>query len=193
MPAYLHIDHIAKILTDNQYILPKVFVETGTYDFVSGATIYHIWPHFRKLYTIEIVKEYSERAKKKAELAGVTNITFLAGDSTDVLPTVISEINETALFWLDAHFCNDTISPRGHGKIDPPLREEINAIFNGNKYQSIILIDNVSTFGLKNLPYENDWKRITAEYLIQDIAPERIKRYYIENDRLIILMNPLKT
>jgi hypothetical protein len=187
MPAFLHINEVNKVLADNKRELPQVFVETGTYDFVPGSTIHHIHWRFRQCYTIEIEPNNHARAKAHANLAGAGNIEFLLGDSFLVLPEVLKLVREPALFWLDAHWCGDNVHPRGHGRIDPPLREEVKAIFDGNEFASIIMIDNVDTFG-RSLPYENNWKLMTAQYITQDVDKIRIEKSYIENDRLIIIM-----
>ena len=188
MPAYLDILQIDRVLKDNSCVLPGILIETGTV-FSPGSSLYHLWKSFRHVYTIEIVPEESQKAQKAAQKAGATNIEFFVGDSADVLPEVIKKFNEPALFWLDAHYMGDKIT--GHGKIDPPLRAEINAIFDGNRHKSIIIVDNVGTFGLENLPYENDWKNINYEYITQDIDRNLVVKHYIENDRLIILKGVL--
>lgn len=110
----------------------RFFVETGTY---YGETARWASERFEHVWTTEFSDECYKGAIEKS--AGVENVSFLYGDSRAVLPKVLAELEEEALFWLDAHYSgNET-----YGKSDEcPLLEEI-SIVNRSKYENAIIID----------------------------------------------------
>jgi hypothetical protein len=71
------------------------------------------------------------------------NVTIIQGDSGKVLPKILSEINEPAIFWLDGHY-SAGITARGEKEC--PIFEELDAIFNHSKHNHILLIDDARFF-----------------------------------------------
>jgi hypothetical protein len=115
----------------------KYFVETGTY---YGFTAVWASDVFSKVYTIErseiIYKKTSERYSEKK------NITFILGDSREKIKKVLNEIDDSAVFWLDAHFSGGETAGKGESA---PIFEEIN-IIKSSKYPHFILIDDARLF-----------------------------------------------
>lgn len=186
MPEFLHETEINKILLDYpEYAKINIFVESGTN---VGRTIFHLAPIFKELHTIEIAKPLYDLCLNRAQKENINNIHFYFGDTLDVLPRIIEKINAPTLFWLDGHYCKGNT---GRGKIDPPMREELNLIFQEHNQNSIIMIDNVDVFGRKGPPGEEDWTHINIEYIMQGQKTDNIVKYYIENDRLIFLLKKL--
>jgi hypothetical protein len=60
------------------------------------------------------------------------------GDSTDVLPRILAELREPALFWLDAHV-STTRSARG--TLASPAREELELILAHPVPGHVVLVD----------------------------------------------------
>jgi hypothetical protein len=135
-------------------------VETGTHD---ARTSKFLAEHFDVTFTIELYpdrnpydgksyKELYEEIGKQHE-----NLTFLFGDSRDVLGTVLSELPDERFFiLLDAH-----------SMLEGPLREELKLIKeSSNRNDHVMLIDDCRDLGQGNFPTLAEF-----EELIRDINP----------------------
>jgi hypothetical protein len=135
-------------------------VETGTHD---ARTSKFLAEHFDIAFTIELYpdknpydgknyKEIYEEIQKSH-----TNLTFLFGDSRDLLGTVLSELPDERFFiLLDAH-----------SMLEGPLREELKLIKeNSNRNDHVMLIDDCRDLGQGNFPTLSEF-----EELIRDINP----------------------
>lgn len=136
-------------------------VETGTHD---ARTSKFLAEHFDVAFTIELFpdknpydgksyKQIYEEIGKQHE-----NLTFLFGDSRDVLGTVLSELSDERFFiLLDAH-----------SMLDGPLREELKIIKeSSNRNNHVMLIDDCRDLGQGNFPTLSEF-----EELIRDINPD---------------------
>jgi hypothetical protein len=159
--------HIVKQMTIQQYQIQfkyKVFVETGTFlgDMVEAQRRY-----FEKVYSIELGTRLYENAKKRFERN--RNVVIALGDSGNVLPKILTKINEPAIFWLDGHY-SEGITAKGEKEC--PIFEELDAIFNAPRYNHVLLIDDARCFIGKG-----DYPNI--ETLTQYILKKE-SRYHIE-------------
>jgi hypothetical protein len=102
----------------------KIFVETGTY---YGDTAKWAGTKFGTVFTIEL-SEYLYNLTKD-ELLSKGNIIPKLGNSKNVLPNILEDIDSNIIFWLDGHYsCGITA-----GADDPcPLREELKIILKRN-------------------------------------------------------------
>ena len=152
----------------------KVMVETGTY---LGDTVYALKNDFEKIYTIELSKKLFEDAKKR--FSGESQIYCYQGNSKDILPDILKELNSMPIFWLDAHY---SAGITAKGDKNTPIIEELEIIFK-NLNKMVILIDDAREFGT-----EPDYPTI---FKLKNF----VKRYYpnaefeIYNDiiRIVIL------
>ena len=135
---------------------PHILIETGTY---MGTMIDATKNSFRQIYTIELDKKLYNRAKNKFNK--FKHIKVFWGDSGKVLPKLLENIKEPALFWLDAHFQKGTTK----GFKETPITEELNSILNHKIKNHIILIDDAEAFSGKNhyYPSRNFLKRHIAK------------------------------
>lgn len=118
---------------------PAIFIETGTY---KGKMIYAVQPHIKEIYSIELSKTYYRKAQ--ARFAGYPNIHILQGQSGEVLPQVLDNINKPCLFWLDAHYSGGSTTK---GQSNTPVMQELDCILNHrNADEHIILIDDAGCF-----------------------------------------------
>lgn len=108
-----------------------VMVETGTN---LGNMINAQKQHFREIYSIELDTWLAARAKRK--FAAYPGIHLYQGDSGKILPTIIPQIKEPVLFWLDAHW----------GDIDAPIKQEMECIYRHPVRNHVILIDDARYF-----------------------------------------------
>lgn len=116
----------------------KVFIETGTY---RGGTVKKMSPFFDKLFSIEVYPPLAEAARKK--FRDNQKIVIVEGDSGEVLPQVISNINEPIFFWLDSHYSGEGT---GKGLQETPIVKEMEIIFNHPVKEHMILIDDARLF-----------------------------------------------
>ena len=133
------IDHIKKFS-------PDVFIETGTY---KGKMVYAVQPHIKKIYSIELSANYCKKAQQK--FAGYPNINILHGQSGQLLPEILKDIDKPCLFWLDAHYSGGSTAK---AEFDTPIMQEMECILNHpNAKDHIILIDDARCFtGQNNYP-----------------------------------------
>jgi len=124
------------LVLKNEYNLPT-FVETGTW---KGDTSVWAAQHFQQVFTIEFAKHIYESTF--STYSHIKNIEFLWGHTKEQLKLVVPQLNEPALFWLDAHWMGGGTA----GKNDEcPLLEELE-IINNSECEHFILIDDARLF-----------------------------------------------
>lgn len=126
---------LKKYATDNRI---KVFIETGTY---LGETVYYLKNVFDKLISTELDQKLYDSAKKR--FSQDKHIRIYQGDSGDLLQDILADISEPCLFWLDGHY-SDGITAKG--KLNTPVLQELEHIFNHKINNHIILIDDARCF-----------------------------------------------
>lgn len=163
----------------------QIFVETGTY---RGDTIFAMEPFFGTLHTIEIKKEFYDACKKKYQ---GNKINFHLGDSSKMLPQVLTKVQEDAVFFLDGHWSSkDT----GRGEKDVPLFEELDAIHTLLQSKALIIIDDYRLFGrhpnsLLGLKHSNeDWGAINRRSLTARLQ-NRVLSSFVQGDRFVICIS----
>lgn len=153
--------YLIKPLLDKHSI--PYLVETGT---ANGQSMRDASPFFKKCTTIELIGSRPEI--KDAP----TNVEFLIGQSVDLLPIIIDELNELkqtegnltenkvrqqfVIFFLDAHYSDNV--PNTSDIPECPVLEEIEIV---SKYgdDAIIIIDDLRLF-IGSTPYPcnaNEW------------------------------------
>jgi hypothetical protein len=174
-------------LLHDDYTKYNCFIETGT---LNGGTIFSLEPYFNKLYTIEFSEKYYNNTKNT--YSG-NKINFILGDSAIVFESLLPNISDKCIFFLDGHWSGgDT----GHSNKDCPLDEEITHINNLFTNDAIIIIDDFRLFGLDKSSgkLNEDWSKINKENLLNILQGRINKVYYLDSeyakeDRLIIHIN----
>jgi hypothetical protein len=129
-------------------------IETGTHD---ARTSIFLAEHFDVAFTVELFPDnnpydgksyrelYSEINQKNE------NLTFLFGNSTEVLTSVLEELPDERFFiLLDAH-----------SMLDGPLRDELIAINqSSNRKDHVMLIDDRRDLGQGNFPSLQEFKEL---------------------------------
>jgi hypothetical protein len=116
----------------------KVFIETGTF---KGDTLDRMARHAERAYSIELSDAYFARANER--FAKRSNITVLHGDAGDVLPPLVAQLEEPALFWLDGHY---SAGSTAHGVEASPISRELEAVLASPVSGHVVLIDDVAEF-----------------------------------------------
>lgn len=171
----------------DDYTQYNCFIETGTY---TGNTTFALEPYFNKIYTIEFSENYYNSTKNR--YSG-NKINFVLGDSSIVFESLLPNISDKCIFFLDGHWSSgDT----GHSSKDCPLDEEITHINNLFTNDAIIIIDDFRLFGLDKSSGKlgEDWSKINKENLLNILKPRINKFYHLDSedakdDRLIIHIN----
>jgi hypothetical protein len=139
-------------------------IETGTHD---ARTSIFLAEHFDVAFTVELFpdrnpydgRSYRESYEQLAEKYG--NLTFLEGNSAEVLKSVLEELPDERFFiLLDAH-----------SMLEGPLREELGAIkAASNRNDHVMLIDDCRDLGQGNFPtlqeFTDALKTINPDYNI---------------------------
>jgi len=133
--------HVVKQLTILRHQRRRdfgTFVETGTF---TGEMVDAVRRHFRRIISIEMAPEIYDRARTR--FAGDSHVELLLGDSAVVLPRVLEQIQEPALFWLDGHFMGGDTA---RGRDDSPVQVEITALLAHPVRRHLVLIDDARLF-----------------------------------------------
>jgi hypothetical protein len=113
-------------------------VETGTY---LGDMVEAQKTRFKKIISIELGVDLFEKAKERFN--NDKNVLIVQGDSGKVLPIILKDINEPAIFWLDGHYSGGVTAK---GDKECPIFEELDAILNNKRFNHILLIDDARCF-----------------------------------------------
>jgi len=131
-------DIIYRYQREYQY---NVFIETGTF---LGFMVYAMLDKFKTIYSVELGLKHFIKAKVK--FASHSHVKILQGDSGKVIPKILKNVCEPAIFWLDAHYSGKYTA---RGDLQCPIYAELDAIV-GSLYHHVILIDDARSFNGTN-------------------------------------------
>lgn len=120
------------------------FIETGTFE---GDMVNAVRSLVKQVYSIELQDYFFNVCYLRFLLC--RNVVILKGDSSTILPVLLRNINERALFWLDSHYSGGNTA---RGELETPIMEELRAIKNHDVNTHVILIDDVRLFGEGDYP-----------------------------------------
>jgi hypothetical protein len=146
-------DVLIKYVCDN-------FVETGT---CNGETVQLALDcGYKNIYSVEIDPTLYGKCVKRFE--GLSNVHLYLGDSFNVLPAILKDIDTKATFWLDAHILDvSTVK----GKYACPIIPELNMIVEHSVIHNI-LVDDRRIFKDNGIAYwENVKEREIAEAILK--------------------------
>lgn len=133
--------HVVKQLVVLRYQRARkfsTFIETGTF---TGEMVAAMRPYFRRIVSIELSPEIHRAAIHR--FAGDPSVELLPGDSAQLLPRVLEQLREPALFWLDGHFMGGVT---GRGDEHSPVRTELRALLSHPVRRHVVLIDDARLF-----------------------------------------------
>jgi hypothetical protein len=143
-------------------------IETGT--FIGGSAV-ELRDIFDRVWTIELSQHLYEAARATNARDG---LTFLLGSSEDVLPELLAELDEPALFWLDGHWSEGETA--GEDRECPVLAELAAIDAWPHASQSAVLIDDARFFlGPPIPPYKPEAWPTLREVL--DALPQSRDQY----------------
>jgi len=116
----------------------ELLIETGTY---LGDMVAVQLSKFKQVISIELGVDLHKRAIER--FRENKNVSILQGDSGKVLESILPEIHQPAIFWLDGHYSGGITAL---GDSECPVMEELAAIFDNNRFKHVILIDDERCF-----------------------------------------------
>jgi hypothetical protein len=154
-----------------------VLVETGT---LRGDTVAALRSKFDRVYSVELDDRLFEQAC--ARFRGASNVQILHGDSGKVLPAILADLQQPAMFWLDGHYSGGITAK---GDTDTPLRDELRAIFSHRMPGHVTLIDDARCLGSGDYPSFEAVVQLVRGLnpAVQVIVAEDIVRIYPEPER----------
>lgn len=173
-PPHLIKQQIVKEYAQN-YQIP-IFIETGTY---LGMMVNAVKNNFQEIYSIELDKKLFQYAKNKFKR--FAHIKILQGDSEQILPKILKEVNKPALFWLDAHYSKGITSL---AKKQTPIIAELKAIFKHQIKNHVVLIDDADAFVGKD-----DYPTIT---FIKNFISKNYPKFMVQVKYNVIRITPRK-
>lgn len=115
-----------------------VLIETGTF---FGDMVEAQRKNFKKIFSIELSENLWSKAVKR--FSKHKHIKIILGDSGKVLADLTNQLEEPAIFWLDAHY---DAGITAKGDTECPIFQELEAIFKNKPLNHIILIDDARSF-----------------------------------------------
>jgi hypothetical protein len=135
----------------------EILVETGTF---IGDTVAASLGTFERIYSIELMDEHYRRACRR--FLRYSHVSLLRGDSAQLLPSVLAEVDRPALFWLDAHYSGVGTA---RGSSETPIVTELQAISQHHIKTHLVLIDDARCFrGVEGYPTIDECRRLASTY-----------------------------
>ena len=125
------------------------FVETGTGAAEVVRSISNIKSDLN-IHTIEIIEESFN--KNKISHSYLTNVNWHLGQSSEVMPEILPQLEGNTLFWLDAHFPGADFGLASYGDEEDldkrlPLRSELEIIVKGRDVSNdVFVIDDLRVY-----------------------------------------------
>ena len=125
------------------------FVETGTGAAEVVRSISNIKSDLN-IHTIEIIEEIFN--KNKISHSYLTNVNWHLGQSSEVMPEILPQLEGSTLFWLDAHFPGADFGLASYGDEEDldkrlPLRSELEIIVKGRDVSNdVFVIDDLRVY-----------------------------------------------
>jgi hypothetical protein len=133
----------------------RCLVETGTF---TGDMLAAMMPFFDRLVSIELSDQLYRWAQTR--FRHQRKVQLHRGDSTKILPLILSELREPALFWLDAHYSGGMTA---RGTLESPIIDELDAVLNHPLNGHVVLVDDARLFvGRHGYPTLDAVRRVVA-------------------------------
>lgn len=179
----------------------EIFKECHTIELIEGRT-----PSTKEIivYDKDVIDEETGEIIRKADptiadhiivpIEYPENITFHIGDTTKVLPKILTQVKDNyCVFWLDAHYSDEI--PSEEGVIECPILDELDIISSFKvRDKSIILIDDARLFlGTPPPPLKPElWASL--QDIFDKIRKNFPKHHFtIVDDYIVAVPNELKT
>jgi len=156
---------------------PRVFIETGTYH---GDTVAAVMDMYPSVISIEVDDALYQKACFR--FSADKNVRIVHGDCARVMPEILAELRQPAVFWLDGHYSG---GETGKGEVEDPILISLNQIAAHSVEGHVLFIDDARTFdGREGRPDISDvlncLKKINSRYIIR-----------VQSDIIVATIEPL--
>lgn len=160
----------------------QTFIETGTY---KCETTFLASRNFDNVITMEIYEPLYKDAIMLANEQNITNVSFLLGDSSQLLLNLKDDVKKGCVFFLDAHVSGHDSGYNPHLLV--PLMNELKIILPMIKEPSVFILDDVR-FWKGEHHQASDWIEVSCTNIINlfDEYNIKIREHYVKNDRFWI-------
>lgn len=117
----------------------RTFVEAGTHHVDTLAEI----AQDKKIRTISIELADDLFGAAKRRFRDYRNVERLHGDSGQLMPSVVAELDRPASFWLDGHYSGESTAK---STLETPVSAELSSIFESQVTGHVIPIDDLHCF-----------------------------------------------
>jgi len=155
---YAHYDQFKKYQKDK-----KIFIETGTNQGNSSYTA--LQSGFEKVISVEIEESLYNLCLEKFK--DYDNVILFHGDSKDALPKMLEMVDESAFFWIDAHY--DHYDGEAHIELDIIKEHHINT--------HTIMVDDLPSMVDQCDALIEKIKEINQDYIIEYLDSNNNKNY----------------
>lgn len=138
------------------------FVETGTYLAETARVVARLGV---RIDTIELSRELHERAVEV--LRPWPKVRLHCGDSGSLLANILDQLDEPAVFWLDAHYSGGNTAL---GERATAIVEELEALKQHRIREHIVIVDDMRGFGSGHYPTEA-WVRAIGQEIVPASTP----------------------
>lgn len=121
----------------------NILIETGSY-FGEGIKA-ALEAGFDKIISIELSEKYYNICKNLYH--NNRNVELIHGDSFDILPLILKNIDQPITFWLDGHYSGGDTAI---GKLSSPLIQELIAIESSSIKNHTLIIDDMRCWANEN-------------------------------------------
>lgn len=171
-PDYARTKLILELANDFEI---KVFVETGT---LVGSRVGAVKDFFSEVHSVELSESLYNRCLNS--FREERNVHLYNGDSGELLSSIIEGINESCIYFLDAHYSGGLTAK---GNKDSALSDELKAILPRlSKYDDVILVDD--TYNLSD--HNGYLSKNTVTNKVMSVRPD----YAVEEKDFILMAYP---
>jgi len=171
----------------SRFIYNDTFIETGTFN--GGGVRVALDAGFKHIHSIEVSPVFYNKAV--ALFSDMDNVELYLGDSIEVLPAILTSINEPATFFLDSHFFSFSPALGSDGNrlspSDVPLLLELDTIKSHRIKTHTILVDDRRALGKEYASGEklsDAWLYLTEDIVIKKLLEINPKYniYYVDSN-----------
>lgn len=169
---------------------PGACVETGTF---RGDSALFFAAVFKEVHTVELSEKYHRLAADR--LRAFPHVRCHFGDSGEVLPRLLSQIEGALLVFLDAHWAGGDTA---FGAEEVPLLRELQSLAQ-RRQPDIVVIDDIRLLGREgetgsdqdpDYPVSRfDWRAVTREAMEQILNQGLRNPWFVCSDRIFIFRN----
>lgn len=126
----------------------NILIETGTH---KGHMIEAMKTQFSEIHSIELNPEFAQTSIDLYK--NNPNIKIYLGNSALLVKTILNQIDEKCIFWLDAHYLQNACRGQQDNE-KSPLLQELTTIFTHSIKDHVVLIDDARFFGNNSIKHD---------------------------------------